>query len=1019
MPHRARRTSHGIQRSEQWEQPTPRRIGRESRAAPAALPVPRTGPALGWQLLSSLALLAALVWIGRAQLRAGRPDTWLLSPLDGLAIALGGDGAYPMRQRLGLLLIALVCFAAWRHRRRVRLAYRPGPVDVHEFTDATPDHNAPVDDLKSQFCQRLSETHIYPPYAGPADPPPETFLDVASGVDPRTGNPLAMLLQMLPRLWPRIGYRVTGVLQVRAQEPCYGVSATVTSFLGGGRSAMTTQWGGTWEEATGRAAYWVLATILPVTRLGRAAPWRNWYGRELPSALFAAYNRGKESQDRRQFDEALRYYGEALGLDPFNADLRVMVASVQEEMGLFLDALDTYQSALVLREQGGWYDDHVWTTRADRLRHLPRHLLGTLRYLRRRPDSIRLRYQYACTLAYTERTVHQWFKSDGVGDREKVRRQMRQRLEKAFVDRYWPVVVTFADAPGEPAAKEWLRRTLREYPEATRVVFQIAAAQELYRLREDTVLAWFVRATRSEVTHSALLLLRDVWAPLRLARAWHDWAAAGWQPARPGTATGPLPDPSADGGRPVASVGAGQPPVSSVGAGQPPAGPVGPFEDGGCLAGWWRRGPRTRARTLSREWPCGGVLLDRAIRRAQRRRWPRQPLRSFDFYNAACTYAFALKGYFPEREHPAPAHLSAAGRALWRGRRLIADALPLAYPPRWHRRPAAPPAIPVPPPAIPVPPPASPAGSGSPAGSPDGAGARPDGATGAVPPEPSPHPLPPPVASLVAKAVEQLRAALACTESGVAADRLRRWILSSEPDLAPLRRLQDFGYFEEEVYPSLKVVLPRPDKVINSRMSAYAKELLCQGAVLLEQTWHDRALPPQTADPHQLIGWLGLDAETWDTLCRIALDHARYWRDRTEFIRLLRRAVDPVRLAEARFPPSIPRYDDLSLAGADRLVGDGSRPEENIERLARHNIALVDRRLNAIYQTVAEHAGDGSLRARRRLAELDYRGEPLRGDEAQGICTRQAGRWHQVAERMRETGPVVDTSGLGVLEPRN
>ncbi|MBE1487404.1 tetratricopeptide repeat protein [Plantactinospora soyae] len=968
MPHRARRTSHGIQRSEQWEQPTPRRIGRESRAAPAALPVPRPGRALLIKIVATLGLLAALTWAGRAYLRMGRPDSWLLAPLDGLAIAVGGDGAHPARQRLGLLLLALVCFAAWRHHRRVRLAYRPGPVDVHEFTDATAEHNAPVDDLKSQFCQRLSDTHIYPPYAGPADPPPESFLDVASGVDPKTTNPLAMILQMLPRLWPRIGYRVTGVLQVRAQEPCYGVSATVTSFLRGGRSAMTTQWGSTWEEATRRTAYWVLATILPVTRLGRAAPWRNWCGRELPAELFAAYNKGKELQDHRQFDEALRYYGEALRLDPFNADLRMMVASVQEEMGLFLDALDTYQSALVLREQGGWYDDHVWTTRTDRLRDLPRHVLGTLRYLRRRPDSIKLRYQYACTLAYTERTVHQWFKQDGVGNREKVRRQMRQRLEKAFVDRYWPVVVTFADVPAEPAAKEWLRRVLREFPEATTVVFQIAATHELYRLREDTVLAWFVRGTRSEVTHSALLLLRDVWAPLRLAKAWHDWAAVGWRPLR--------------------------------------TGPLGPFEVGGTLAGWWRRGPRSRAASLMREWPSGGVLLDRAIRRAQRRRWPAHPPRSFDFYNAACTYGFALKGYFPEPERRPPAHLSPAARALWRGRRLIADALPLAHPPRWHRRPASPPD-----------------GGTRPAptsGDGDG-GSRPAPAAGSIgpaDPEPSPHPLPPPVAPLVEKAVEQLRAALACTESGVAADRLRRWILSSEPDLAPLRRLQDFGYFEEEVYPSLNLVFPRPDKVINLRMSAYAQELVCQGAVLLEQTWHDRALPPQTADPHQLIHWLDLDAETWDTLCLIALDHARYWRDRAEFIRLLRRAVDPIRIAEARFPPEIPRFDDLVLSGADRLVGDGTRPEENVERLARLNIALVDRKLNAIYQTVAEHAGDGSLRARRRLSGMDYRGEPLRGDEALGICTRQAGRWHQVAERMRKNGPVVDVSGLGVLEPR-
>jgi len=1010
MPHRARRTSHGIQRSAQWEQPTPRRIGRESRAAPAVLPLPRPVRAAVVTILATAALLAALFWAGRAHLQADRPDSWLLTPLDGLAIAVGGDGPHPARQRLGLLLLALASLAAWRHHRRVLLAYRPGPVDVHEFTDATADRSAPADDLKSQFCQRLSATHIYPPYAGPADPPPESFLDVAGGIDPKTTNPLALLLQMLPRLWPKVGYRVTGVLHKRAQEPRYGVSVTVTSFLRGGRSAMTTQWGSTWEEATRRTAYWVLATILPVTRLGRAAPWRNWCGREMPAELFAAYDKGKELQDRRQFDEALRYYAEALKLDPFNADLRVMVASAQEEMGLFLDALDTYQSALVLREQGGWYDDHVWTTRTDRLRHPVRHILGTLRYLRRRPDSIRLRYQYACTLAYSERTVHQWFKSDGVGDRERVRRQMRQRLEKAFVDRYWPVAVTFADAPGEAAAKEWLRRVLREFPEATTVVFQTAAAQELYRLREDSVLAWFVRATRSEVTHSALLLLRDVWAPLRLAKAWHDWAAVGWRPARRPAATA-----AGHAGRAADHRGA-ETAAGAGGAGGTRSdgrvdtdGPPAPFDDGGCLAGWWRRGPRRRAGMLMREWPCGGALLDRAIRQAQRG-WPARTLRSFDFYNAACTYGFALKGYFPDPDRAPPPPLSAAGRALGLGRRLISDALPLAHPARWPRRPATRSSRGD-----------TPDGGIDPhgRGGPDGHGpTRPGRATGTTARR-DPHPLPPPVAPLVARAVEHLRAAVACTESGVAADRLRRWILSSEPDLAPLRRLQDFGYFEEEVYPSLRVVFPRPDKPINTRMSAYAKQLVCQGAMLLERTWHDRALSPPTADPHQLIHWLDLDAETWEVLCRIALDHARYWRDRAEFIRLVREAADPIRVAEARFPPNIPRFDDLMLSGADRLVGDGTHPEESIEQLARRNIALVDRRLDLIYQAIAEHAGDGSLQARRRLAEMDYRGEPLRGDEAQSICTRQAGRWHQVAERMRQTGPMVDTGGLDVVHPRD
>lgn len=868
---------HKIQRSADWERPAPRRIGRESRAAPAPLPVPRIWPPLAAGLGTTLLAVAGLCWQGRTAARTGQPGTWLTVPLDGLAAVLtGAGGVVPAGQRLAFLLLAGTCLAAWKAVRKAVLAYRPGPVDVHEFVDATPRRDAPVHDLRSQFCQRLSETHIYPPYAGPADPPPENFLDVAGAVDARTTHPTAMVLQMLPRIWPRIGYRVTGVLQRRAREPGFGVSVTVNSFLRGGRSAMTTQWGATWDEATDRAAYWVLATILPVTRLGRAAPWRDWCGRELPAGLFAAYDRGKRSQDQRHLDEALRYYGEALRLDPFNVDLRMMVASVQEELGLHLDALDTYQSALVLREPGGWYDARLWTTRAQRLRHPVRHLTGTLRYLRRRPESHRLRYQYACTLAYTERLVRQWFRRDAHGERETVRRQIRQRLERALVARYWPAVLPLIAGGGEPwagggepVAKEWLRWALRSSPAATAVVFQLAAAQELYRLREDAFLARLLPAARAEIarsqiSRSVLLLLRDVWVPLRLGKAWHEWA---------------------------------------------PGHPVRPFADGGPLAAWWRRGPRRRAGAVLRRWPCPAPVLADAIRGAQR---GNRRLGSVDFYHAACAYAFALQGQTGGEAGP-----------------------------------------------------------------------------------------------FVDRAVEQLRAALAGAESGIAADRLRRSILSSNPDLAPLRHLPDFGHFEGEVYPTLRPVFPRPDKVINSRMSGYASELVARGALLLEETWHDRPGPGGGGDPHQLIRWLDRDIAIWHTLDRLARDHARHWWDRAEFIRLVREAVDPVRLAGVGFPPAVPRYDDVLRAVDHPAHGSGGE----IERLARLQIARVDRRLESIHRTVTGPAGEGTLRTRRRLAELDFRGTPLPRDEVARLCARQAGRWQRVAERMRRDATKVGDPG--------
>jgi hypothetical protein len=237
--------------------------------------------------------------------------------------------------------------------------------------------------------------------------------------------------------------------------------------------------------------------------------------------------------------------------------------------------------------------------------------------------------------------------------------------------------------------------------------------------------------------------------------------------------------------------------------------------------------------------------------------------------------------------------------------------------------------------------------------------------------------------------VEQLRAALARTESGIAADRLRHAIASGNPDLGPLRRLPDFGHFEEGVYPTLRPARPHSDRLIDSRMSAYAGALLAQGALLLEETWQQRAGPAATGDAYQLIHWLDRDLPLWRTLDRIARDRARYWRDRAEFIQLVREVVDPVRLAEAGFPPEVPRGDDAPGTG----------------------VAALDRRLDALHRAVTGPAGDGTGRVRRRLAELDLRGTPLRGDEAAQICTRQAARWQRVAERLRRDATKVGEPG--------
>lgn len=923
MPDRAGKTSCKLKRPKEWDVQTPHRIRKESRASPSPLPVPQIGL---WRLLTVTSTVVILFALYRQGLpRAGWdwwPGSWLVPALHGLAGVISGGEAVGLWKRLGFLALAIFCFIAARSWQKARLAYLPGSVDVHPFTDANPGQEAPVAELKDQFCRQLSDTQIYPPYAGPADPPAVSFLDVFQKSDANATNPFMMALQWIAKLWPRTGYYVTGTLLTRSPEPRYGVSATVSSFADGSRSAMTTQWGKSWEDANCKAAYWILATILPSTRLTKTPPWRRWRGRQLPYELFKAYNEGKQAQDNGRLDEALRWYTEALERDPFNADLRLMVASAQEELGLFLDALDTYQGALTVGELSERYTGHIWSRKRDRLRHPVRDIVGPLRYLRRRRDSISLRYQYASTLAYSERTVHDWFAEDAVEERERVRNQIKDRLRKALIERYWPVVMAFADPPKEEAAKEWLSGVLddSQNPEAVKVVFQLAAAQELYRLHEDLVLAWFIPGTRTKFTRGVLRLARDVWAPLRLARALHDWREQGWRPARLEETEG-IPTP--------------------------------PFDRAGCLSPWWLWWRRNRASAIMQTWPPPVRQLEKAIRRAQRWRisWPH--LSYLDHYGAACTYAFALYGHLPD-PNPGPEVTPAADLATSPAERRNADVVVM-------RR-----------------------GSGC---------AR--------------QPESDEVGQLTEKAVERLQASLACTESGVAA-RLRNWISSSDPDLGRLRQQPEFRRFERDQYPRLRLVLPRPDKVTTAQTAAYAKQLICQSARLLEREWHHRGRPSEDVDIHQLIDWLDLDARTWVTLKRIAADRAWHWRDRAEFIQLVREAVDLASAGSAKFPPAVPCFDDVVMPGSAELASDDSRSGAQIEHLVGCHVEQFENTLRTMRVRVAEQGACASRLSQAQVARMDLRGEPLQESHVREVCSSRAGSWQRVVRHLAKARIEVD-----------
>ncbi|MFF3244236.1 tetratricopeptide repeat protein [Streptomyces sp. NPDC002870] len=490
-----------------------------------------------------LALLAGLWWVGDRYQKPPlwRTDTdwpdwlqWLQDVWNAVAQVFGGaaqlvthrSAGAPLSVRIAVLALLIAAFWALRRALLARNAYQPGPVDVQPLVDATPEGTSKpgVEDLTARFRKHVSETDLYPPSALPAEPPAENFLDLLGDVNLEAGKLGTSLLHLFSRLRPKIAYRVSGVLQRSApgQTRCCGVTVTVTSYATRGSRAHTV-WEPTWEKAVYEAGCWVMATILPVTRASKMPPWQAWRGKTLPADLFAAYQQGRQLSRERKFDEALQQFYKAVRWDPTNLYLRTQIAEIQEKLGLYLDALETYHGALTL---GGLSTEEENT----RLWGAPWRLrrFTYLWHWRHRPGVLLARYRYAVVLGTAEMTARQWCheRDDETHPRRAVvREEIRQALTPAFADRYWPAVVGLLPHYRQPLEKAAARRCImRELNDKrvfnVRLLFQLACLQEIRRLAQDYTLASLysdIRADKKALTRIALRINRDVWAPLRLA----------------------------------------------------------------------------------------------------------------------------------------------------------------------------------------------------------------------------------------------------------------------------------------------------------------------------------------------------------------------------------------------------------------------------------------------------------------------------------------------------------------------
>jgi hypothetical protein len=432
----------------------------------------------GWSL-GVAAGLAALV--GLAHLHSNPPHAGGGFPSPALATL--AKPAVAALAAFGALILIAWCV---RRLRFEFLAWWPGRIVVQSFVASGDVPAAEVERLTAGFRDRLGMSHLQSPASVPAPAEQGDFLDVLARNGMDSGNLLGSLLSLLRAAFPTHAYEVSGALVTREGRRPYGVTVHVVRAPGKGGGGHTV-WDTTWNGAVRQAADHATAAILPRTRVCKS-PWTAWRRYYMPPALLQHYEHAAECEHARRYDEALASYHEALDLDPMNHGLRLQIGFLQEKLGLYLDALDTYVAILEVAQPSSAHDVVRRSYRRAARRDRDRTLLVA-------------RYRHAVLLGGPG-LPHQWRKLEGEkratrrdDERDRLRDRLAPTLERLFETAL--------------AAKDVAATAMPAYREAGRTpppADYCGSALEVRTQEADRLPELFLLASMSELAHLGHLL---------------------------------------------------------------------------------------------------------------------------------------------------------------------------------------------------------------------------------------------------------------------------------------------------------------------------------------------------------------------------------------------------------------------------------------------------------------------------------------------------------------------------------
>jgi tetratricopeptide (TPR) repeat protein len=462
----------------------------------------------------------------------------------GVLFGKDADAAAVIGARIEFFVVAVAVIISLRWLKFWWLTVRPGPIEVAHLDEASTSVDIGSEQNTEQAAlgayvtmmlrEKLSSVSVYLPTPTPGEAVGGGFLQTMR--ESSRESWWATTIEVISRIIPRSAYRVDGAILHRPgnKDSC-GVSVRVT-VLPRQRTVAGTVWAPTPEQAAERAARVVAAAILPLTRRCLASPWRHWHGRSLPVELLDDYEEASAFRQQRRYDEALGRYRSALGRDSLNPLIRLEMAQIQEQLGLYLDALATYNSALVL--WSGSPERYNSWLHGRQVDGTGRHRFTAWQRLgrwRRYGNPFLARFRYATALAYFEKLTPQWIKLDATDPRSRERSRLRHMLVKTLAERYGPV---WRDGDGGPrmlrhAGKshaEELKTKLTDLTEKAQPddgaaaleakvelkrIFILMSRYELQQLVRDHR-SWLGWVDDSELTTRSLKMAHDSWITLRL-----------------------------------------------------------------------------------------------------------------------------------------------------------------------------------------------------------------------------------------------------------------------------------------------------------------------------------------------------------------------------------------------------------------------------------------------------------------------------------------------------------------------